>query len=309
MEKNSLLNVYDHAYAGAYNNKFLLNPFSKISSDFELEILKGLVNEQTSWLDAGCGTGYFLSRFPGSKRAGMDISPGMLEEARKVNPDAVFFRQADFREDIAEWHNSWSLVSCMWYPYSYVESIGEVETVVKNLVSWTKPGGDLFIPVADLQDFRPSLPQVPYEENEPVYAGSLIITGYTWTWLEDDGGKRHVNMVAPHVDHMLRLMEPFFETIEVLRYPPAYEGWVSRRAILARNKREPADTGKKAKIVHHPVPAPVNAGAQYDHQAAHENIDPLENASHKQILKELLKRLSSGRTFKSIYRKLFRRDT
>jgi SAM-dependent methyltransferase len=305
MKKDSLLDIYDESYAESYNDKFLTNPFSKVSVDFELNVLSELVKDDTTWLDVGCGTGYFLSRFPSHKRAGMDISPEMLTVARKANPDAMFFKEGDFRLDVPEWHGQWSLVSCMWYPYSYVESLPEVEQVIQNMVKWTQPGGTVFLPIADLDDLRHATPHVPYKKHEEVYGGMISITGYTWTWVEGEDQKTHVNMVAPHLDHVIQLMEPFFETIEVVRYPPAYEGWVSRRAILARNKNQPDENqNHKANIIRHAVPAPANISQQTSEHAVEHEVG-LTAASHKQLLSELLKRLKDGRLAKSLLKKLF----
>ncbi|TDQ37862.1 malonyl-ACP O-methyltransferase BioC [Thiopseudomonas denitrificans] len=43
-----------------------------------------------SWLDLGCGTGYFCQqlqqRFPDAQGTGLDIAPGMLQQARALRP-------------------------------------------------------------------------------------------------------------------------------------------------------------------------------------------------------------------------------
>jgi len=307
MKKENLLAIYNQKYAETYNHKFLTNPFSQISADFELGQLKGLVNKETSWLDIGCGTGYFLSMFPGIRRAGMDLSPDMLTAAKMVNPDALFFKEADFRLDVLEWHEQWSFITCMWYPYSYVESLTELEMMVNNMIAWVKPGGDMYMPVADLEDFRPEIPAVPYEKHEEVYGGLIYISAYTWTWVEDDEAKTHVHMIAPHIEHVVRLMEPFFETIEIVRYPPAYEGWVSRKAIVARNKYK-KDEGKnqKANIIRHPMPSPANVNPEMDtNDGKAEEKNTLDAATHRQLFRELLKRLKNGHFLRSVKKKLF----
>ncbi len=303
MDKESLLEIYDQEYAKGYDDQFLESPIWKVSADVELAVLGGVLGKETSWLDVGCGTGYFLSKFPDCRRAGLDLSPRMLEQAKERNPN-VFFREGDFRIDIPEWHNQWDLVSCMWYPYSYVDSLGEFERVIGNLVSWAKPGGDVFLPVADLDDLRPELPHVPYEQYDPVTQGKIFITSYTWTWIQDNGVGNHMNMVAPHFEYVLSLMMPFFETIEVIRYPPVYEGWVSRKAILARRKRLSASQDDRAaEIVRHPVPPPANSCAPGQNSAANNN--PAAMIGSKLLLVELMNRLKSGQLIKSAFKKVF----
>ena len=309
MKKNSLHDLYNPKYAAGYNEKFLTNPFSKSSSDRELELLQGLITPDTKWLDAGCGTGYYLGHFPGIQRAGLDITPSMLEEAKKASPDALFFREGDFRNDIPEWHHEWSLISCMWYPYSYLESIGEFETMLTNFIHWLKPGGDLFLPVADLYDLRPLVPHVPYNQYEEVTGGSIAITSYTWTWIQDNNEGTHVNMVAPHVDHVIQLLEPYFDTIEIARYPPFYDGWVSRRAIVAKGRRASVITGQKANITWHPVPPSINGPYQtLDTLVDMVQVDTLGAASHKQLFREIFSRIKSGRLLKSLGKKILGRS-
>ncbi|MGB3641555.1 MAG: class I SAM-dependent methyltransferase, partial [Rivularia sp. (in: cyanobacteria)] len=97
MNKNDVPKIYDEDYAQRYNKKFI---FSDCHADFEEAVLRSLLNElgnEIKWLDVACGTGYFLSRFPNIKRCGMDISPAMLDVARKDNPE-VSFVEGDFKD-------------------------------------------------------------------------------------------------------------------------------------------------------------------------------------------------------------------
>lgn len=299
MDKESLLKIYDKEYADRYNDTFLLNPFAKSSSDFELDQLKQLVTPESKWLDVGCGTGYFLSQFPGIKRAGLDISSDMLNTAKKVNDDVLFLKQGDFRNEIPEFKNQWSLVSCMWNPYSYVDSMPEFEKMMSNIIDWTETGGSVFIPVVDLEDLRPNT-LIPYAEDTAVFGGEILLTSYTWTWIEHSG-KTHVNMVAPHAEHFIRLLEPYFETVEMLRYPPYQDGWVSRKAVLARKKisdiaRNPKH---KASIIRHPIPASHIPGTG----SASGANNYAQQSTNKQLIKELMQRIKNGRLLKAlIYR-------
>ena len=300
MDKESLLKIYNKDYADGYNDQFLLNPFSKVSSDFELSQLKELISPESKWLDIGCGTGYFLSQFPGIKRGGLDISPDMLKAAKKVNEDAVFLKQGDFRNEIPEFNNQWSLVTCMWNPYSYLDSMPEFEKMMANIIDWTEEGGSVFIPVVDLEDLRPNT-IVPYAEDTAVFNGEILLTSYTWTWIEKNG-TTHVNMVAPHAEHFIRLLEPYFETVELLRYPPYQEGWVSRKAVLARKKISDASaiTGHKANIVRHPIPPSHIPGSG----SAHGAPNFAQQSTNKQLIKELLQRVKNGRLLKALIHRI-----
>jgi ubiquinone/menaquinone biosynthesis C-methylase UbiE len=111
MNEDNVLNIYDQNYAQNYNQRFLLNDLSKIDADFERETIARLLEEigdNPQWLDVACGTGYFLSCFPEVERAGLDISPAMLETARQANTDILLI-QGDYRDKRPEWEDKWDL--------------------------------------------------------------------------------------------------------------------------------------------------------------------------------------------------------
>lgn len=251
VKREDVWDLYDAGYAEAYDERFLLAPWPKAGLDFEVDALRPFVERPgATWLDAGCGTGHVLSLFPGVDRAGLDLSPAMLEQAAAANEDVRELRQGDFREDIEEWHGAWDVVSCMWSAYQYVESMPEIDTVFGNLARWVAPGGTLFVPLSDLEDLR--YVDIPYEADPDVWYGTIALTGVTWSWTEDTG-KFHRHLVAPQAGHVVRLLEPHFEKVEVLRYPPFFPGGISRKAVLATGRRPIGEDGT-ATVVWHPVP-------------------------------------------------------
>ena len=254
MERPEVLDLYDEAYAADYDARFLLADWPKVGADFEASVLRGVLEEGDRWLDVACGTGYFLSLFPGVARAGCDLSPAMVAQAKKANSDALFVREADYRDDVAEWHGAWDLITCMWTAYNYVESMREFETLIGNLVRWVADGGSLFIPVMDLEDLRHVV--VPYEDEPGVWAGRIALTSVTWTWDEPGNDKVHTHLIAPHIGHFVRLLESSFARVEVLRYPLYDNGGPSRKAVLCTGRR--ASVGDAiAEVVWHPPVEPV----------------------------------------------------
>jgi hypothetical protein len=169
------------------------------------------------------------------------------------------------------------------------------------MVNWTSTGGSIFIPVMDIEDFRFNTP-VSYEENIEMYNGVVQINGFTWSWIEKDSNLNHANMIAPHVEHVIRLLSPFFETIELARYPPFRTGWVSRKAIVAKTKVSGKDR-HEAKVIRHPVPLPLH------HDTAGNNLPETSglSISNKQLVAELFRRLISGHLFRSAVKKMMPR--
>lgn len=237
MDRRQVLATYDEAYARSYEEKFILNKHYRSKSEFEITVLKRLLGDGGPWLDVACGTGYFLSRFPGVPRAGLDISPAMLAIARKSNPDALLFREGDFTDEFPEWDGAWSVVTCLWYSYGLVESIAAVRAVVSNLARWTADEGVCFVPVFEPANLGRGV-KVPYLLRQAGFPPeTLVITGVTWSWIEASG-KRHDDMVAPQMDYMVGFFSEYFDTVEVVTYPP-FKPWRRRRrrAIIARAKK------------------------------------------------------------------------
>jgi SAM-dependent methyltransferase len=236
MNTRQVLETYDDDYAQTYNERFLLNERSKIAFDREIRIVKELLPGVGNWLDVACGTGCLLSQFPGVPRAGLDISPVMLELARQANRDALFFKEGDFKAAAPEWDGQWSLVTCMWYAYCLVESMGEVRDLIRNLAAWTSDTGTCFVPVWEPRNLSKQI-RTPYLIPDRFYGGNVLITGVMWTWIEESG-KRHDNMVAPHIDHMVAMFKEYFDVVEVMQYPLSRHRWGPRRkAILAKSKK------------------------------------------------------------------------
>jgi len=236
MKTEQVLETYDDDYARTYNERFLLNQRSGIAFERETKIVGELLQAGGKWLDIACGTGCLLSRFPGVSRAGIDISGSMLQVARQANPDALFFKEADFRKPVAEWEGQWGLVTCMWYAYCLVESMSDIRDLIRNAGYWISEQGACFIPVWDPRNLSRKI-NTPYVNPDPIYGGEVVITGVTWSWIEESG-KRHDNMVAPQLEHMVVMFREFFKSVEIVTYPLSRRRWgPKRKAILARGKK------------------------------------------------------------------------
>lgn len=232
MNSRQVVDTYDEGYATGYNERFLLNKCQS-RSDHEIEIVKQLLVPGGRWLDVACGTGYVLSRFPGLPRAGLDLSPAMLKLAGQANPDALFLREGNFLDDVPEWHHQWALVTCMWYAYCLVESIAGVECVIRNLAQWTSDNGACFVPLCDPALLASGV-HIPYTSAEPFFGGTVMITGVIWSWNEESG-KKHQNLIAPQIEHMVAMFKEHFDLVELVEYPLHEPGRSPmRKAIIAR---------------------------------------------------------------------------
>jgi SAM-dependent methyltransferase len=232
MDRREVVHLYNDSYAATYDARFSR---ADRRSDDEVEIVRQLLVGDGAWLDFACGTGWALSHFPGVPRAGVDLSPAMLAEARRANPDALFLREGDLVDDVPpEWQGRWSLVTCMGYAYCLLESMAEVETLLAKLARCTSPEGAAFVPICDPLLLAGGVLRMPYSNPEVFYGGTIMMTGVTWDWIEESG-RRHRNMIAPQVEHMVSLFEVYFGSVDMIEYPKS-DDWrgLRRKGIIAR---------------------------------------------------------------------------
>lgn len=256
MEPDEIQNLYGGRYAAHYNSIWQESERWHAEAAHHVRSLRTLVGPSTRWLDVGCGTGWNLSQFPGTERAGIDLSPDMLAEARASNPDALFLREADIRDDVAEWHDQWNLVTCTGQPWSYVRTMGEIEAIFDNLARWTAPDGVCFLPMGDLTDLTGQPLAHPAPGEDPPY-DSPVITGAIWSLHESD--RDHIHMIWPSIGFCIDVFARHFKRIEIVRWPHD-PPWipVARRVLVCRDKRQPGDAGP-VEIIEHPVPGAADA--------------------------------------------------
>lgn len=255
MEAEDVQALYGGTYAERYNDIWQHSGRWAAEADHHLRSLRELVTEETRWLDAGCGTGWNLSKFPGVARAGLDLSPGMIEQASAANPDAIEIRQGDLRDDIVEWHDAWDLVTCTGQPWSYVDTMGEIDAILTNLARWTAPGGTCFLPMGDLSDLT-GLPLPITHPDDPKPDDEPVVDGVVWSLWEHD--RHHRSMIWPSVSWCIDVLARSFARIEVVRWPHD-PPWlpVARRVLVCSDKRMSEDDRRPLVLVEHPVPDTV----------------------------------------------------
>lgn len=234
MRRQELLALYDQEYSSIYNRSFLLGENFIECTEFEVELISNLLIDKATWLDVACGTGYFLSRFPNIKRAGLDLSPAMLAVGRESNPDVSFY-EYDFREPRTEWLNRWDLVSCMWYAYCYADTVQEIDLLLRNIAAWTSLGGTCFLPVCDPNVLcKTEIPSNPPADSDD---GRIDVNGVIWTWTDEPSGRCHQNLLAPTVEYLSHVLSTYFHDVEVLNYPQFKNDCLqSRKALIGRRK-------------------------------------------------------------------------
>lgn len=103
------------------------------------------LNDSHSLLDAGCGSGLFsnLAIAAGAEVIGVDAAPGLLEVAKRRNPQNNFLEEELEALPFAE--NSFHVVT----GFNSFQYAGNFEKALKEAVRVLKPGGRLVIGIWD----------------------------------------------------------------------------------------------------------------------------------------------------------------
>ncbi len=146
--------VYDDFYADIYDHLV----FSSLKNDYEVgEIINNTTPSEASIIaDIGCGTGHHAGA-PADKHLkviGVDISPSMIEVAKKNSPN-VDFRVGDALNGTLFNMNSLTHILCMYFTIYYFE---DKRRFFDNAMDWLMPGGYLVVHMVDRETFDPILP-------------------------------------------------------------------------------------------------------------------------------------------------------
>ncbi len=94
-------------------------------------------------LDIGCGTGghiTYLKQYYAAE--GLDISPAMLEIARKRFP-TFRFHQGDMTNFVLG--RQFDVITCLFSAIGYVETVGKLYETIQNMARHLVPGGVLIV--------------------------------------------------------------------------------------------------------------------------------------------------------------------
>lgn len=275
---------YDDYYAPLYNQLWSKNPVWKSEVKFHIQTIGRLLEKGNKWLDVGCGTGHYLSKFQTTDRTGLDFSGAMLKEAKKVNPGVDFYEQSITDSNPALDH-VFDLVTCTGQPWAYLSNYEEIENAVENLAKWTSKKGFCMLTPLDISDLA-GIEFPKYYDLNDVPNDTSMIRGIWWTYKELD--TVYHNMLLPNIDEWVRWFAEYFKRVEILHWPhePA-EMFQPRRALICSQKREIGDK-TPVEIIEHsrpPKPGPT--------------VSPLAYFSNKTILSEFVNRLKTGRFLKA----------
>lgn len=164
-----------------------------IDYDAEFALYQSLIQSYDAKmvLEIGCGSGHLASRFvaAGYVYTGVDVSPQMLELARKRCPEAHLVH-ADMRTlDLARTYDAILITA---RSLSYLLTNADILGTFRQLARHLTPAGTLHFDFIDAGTFLPSLNSETVVEHRANYGGQMYLrqsryspnldTGFCWDW-------------------------------------------------------------------------------------------------------------------------------
>jgi SAM-dependent methyltransferase len=148
--------VYDNFYADVYD--YLV--FNQFKNDYEVgTIINNAMPDSKSIIaDIGCGTGHHVKEFSDKNLniIGVDISPSMIEKAKKNNPLlSNKLKIGDALDGHLFMDNSLTHILCLYFTIYYMN---DKMRFFNNCMNWLMPGGFLIVHLVDKHKFDPILP-------------------------------------------------------------------------------------------------------------------------------------------------------
>jgi SAM-dependent methyltransferase len=145
--------VYDDFYATIYNDLV----YDKIKNEYEVgEIINAThPTQQSMILDIGAGTGQHVAALndKGFPTVGLDLSPGMVGQAKKNYPN-LKFKTGSALEFMLYPSDSFTHVLCLYFTIYYIK---DKKQFLKNCYDWLRPGGYFVLHLVNRNKFDPIL--------------------------------------------------------------------------------------------------------------------------------------------------------
>jgi SAM-dependent methyltransferase len=148
------VDVYDDFYAEVYD--YLV--FNQIKNDYEVgQIVNSTSpNSQSIILDIGCGNGHHVAKLAENSMnvIGVDISPSMIQQAKKKYPNLNFHVGDVMNRDEFQM-NSFTHILSLYFTIYYFK---DKDLFFHNCMEWLMPGGFLIVHIVNRAKFDPILP-------------------------------------------------------------------------------------------------------------------------------------------------------
>jgi SAM-dependent methyltransferase len=160
--------MYSDVFCKVYN-EFGWNYYPEIFGEQLLIWLRRHDLRPKTGLDLGCGTGVLceILHRNGIRACGMDFSAGMIEIARKGNPE-IRYDVADMITYCPE--EQYDLVTCTGDALNHIGDLSDIQRIFQNVYRYTAPGGYFIFDILNENEVSSSEPfEMDFSENVRVW--------------------------------------------------------------------------------------------------------------------------------------------
>ena len=160
--------MYSDIFCKVYN-EFGWNYYPEIFGQQLLAFLEENGISPKTALDLGCGTGVLcrILRDAGMDAVGMDYSQGMVDLARRENPDIPFFQG-----DMITWQpeRSFDLVTCTGDALNHIPELSDVARIFRRVYGYVNPGGYFIFDILNENEVSDSEPfEMDFSETHHIW--------------------------------------------------------------------------------------------------------------------------------------------
>lgn len=151
-----MISLYSDVFCKVYN-EFGWNYYPEVFGQQLLRWLERHDLKPESSLDLGCGTGILceILHSNGIRASGMDFSAGMIQIARKGNPE-ISYEVADM---ITYCPNTrFDLVTCTGDALNHIQEISDIQRIFQNVYCYTESGGYFIFDILNENEIATSEP-------------------------------------------------------------------------------------------------------------------------------------------------------
>ena len=160
--------MYSDVFCKVYN-EFGWNYYPEIFGQQLLEWMKRHQFQPKNSMDLGCGTGILceILQNSGIQAAGMDFSSGMIEIARRGNPE-ILYEVADMITFCPQ--TQFDMVTCTGDALNHIRQLTDIQKIFDNVYRYTSPGGYFIFDILNENEVSTSEPfEMDFDETTRVW--------------------------------------------------------------------------------------------------------------------------------------------
>lgn len=166
---------YDTFYLDYYDDLYSTESYSK--HDIDIIINTTSPNQNSVFLDIGCGTGHLMEQVEqnGFTIFGVDKSRYMVEACQERVKESEVYCDDVLRDSMLYENNTFSHITCTHFTLYEIEN---KDKLFRHCFHWLRGGGYLIVHIVDPESYRKVLPSIEIEYSSTISNTSIEYKDY-----------------------------------------------------------------------------------------------------------------------------------